>query len=350
MSGRILKYPYVRAISAVVPSNTADLRALYTVYGNRQIDNIIKGTGIQRTTYNDPHLTASDYAVHAAEYLLNETGFPREEIDGLVFISEMSDHIIPNTASIMQHKMRLPNSCMTFEIRSGCPGYVYGLFQAFMLVESGYCNNVLLCVGRAATQYVNEKDRSLRMVLGDAASASLVCSGEADSAFSFYSDGGGAESLMIPAGGDRMPRQKDVTDVLEFDDDGNGRTKEDLYMNGMDIMAFVMGKVPGVVRKVLTDISWGQDEIDLYAMHQVNRIIIKALAGQLKVPLEKMPLSISETGNCGASSIPLMLCNLYAGKNSGLKKTIVCGYGSGLSIAAGAMDLSRACILPTIKL
>lgn len=351
MKDRIFTRAQVAAIAAVTPKQHLSLRDLAAQFGDSDLERIISATGIQEVTVAEEGMTSADYAYAAAQRLLAETGVPASEIDGLLFLTESPDYIIPNTAAVLQERLGLRNDTVNMDLRYGCAGYVYGLFQASLLIESGYCKNVLLLAGDTISHYINEHDRSLRMVNGDAACATLITASDTEtrSCYSFFVDGSGLNSLLIPAGGRRMPAQAGVTDVLEYDEDGNGRTLENLYMNGMDIMVFAIRKVPALVEKLLTQTGWTRNEVDLYAFHQANTLILDRITRTLKVPREKVPLSMAHTGNCGFDSIPLMLCNEYAGVNEGFQRVIACGFGAGLIAAAGALDLSRTKIIGTFE-
>ena len=221
-----------------------------------------------------------------------------------------------------------------------------------MLIETGFCNQVLILAGDTVSKYTNERDRSLKMVLGDAACATLVSVSEKNikSSFTFFVDGKGTEKLIIPAGALRMPKVPGVTDVLEFDEDGNGRTKEDLYMSGMDVMVFALHEAPKLIKKLMTKMQWTDDDVSIYAVHQANKMIIDRIIKNLNTNESKIPVDMRYTGNTGFVSIPLMLCNLYSGVNPNLDKVVACGFGSGFIAAAGAIDLSETNIIKTIKI
>lgn len=338
----------IAAISTVLPPKTLNLMDLASEYPDYDIEKVIKGTGVKSVSIAEEGITSSDLSIAAAKRIFEKNIIKPEEIDGIVFVSETVDYIIPHTAAIIQDKLGVSKNAMTFDLHFGCPGYVYGLFQAFMMIETGFCKNVLLCAGDTVSKLVNPMDRALRMVIGDAGSATLIQNrGDIRSTFSFYTDGGGYKNLIVPAGGFRKPIKSGVTDILEYDADGNARTQEDLYMNGMEIMVFALHEVKKVIQDNLDKIKWSNDEVDLYALHQANEIMVKRIAKQLKVSPEKVPISMEKTGNTGFVSIPLMLTNLYAGKNESLSKVIACGFGAGLAIACGALDLSDTVILPT---
>lgn len=341
----------ISAVSAVTPKHRMPLMEFADVFGEKEIERISAATGIREVTIADKELTSADYAYEAALRLIGETGTDIRGIDGLLFLTESPDYIIPNTAAVLQERLGMRNDTVNMDLRYGCAGYVYGLFQASLLVTSGYCDKVLFLAGDTVSRYINPNDRSLRMVNGDAACATLIerTDEPVSGIFRFYVDGSGKNSLYIPAGGCRIPHKAGVTDVLDYDEDGNGRTKEDLYMNGMDIMLFAIRRVPGLVTGILEDAGWEKDEVDLFAFHQANKLIIDKMTRTLKLPAGKVPLCLDRTGNCGFDSIPLMMCTMYPGVTPSFKKVVACGFGAGLIAAAGALDLSKTTFIKTFE-
>ena len=345
---KIFSTPIIEAISCVLPKNKLVLRDLGELYGIDTVKKICRATGISELRIASKDMTSADYCLKAAENLFATVGVSPDDIEGLVFVTTTPDYIIPHTSAIMQDKLGIPTSALTFDINYGCAGYVYGLFQSFLLVESGYCKKVLLCVGDTESKYINEKDRSLRMVIGDAGTATLIeaNNNSTPSAFTFFTDGSGARHIIVPAGGCRVPKTIGVTDQMHYDEDGNGRTAENLYMNGMEVMTFALHDVCGVLIDALKLLSLRKDDIDLFAFHQANAFIVHNLAQQLKVEKSKVPFGAELTGNTSCSSIPSMLATLYSGINVAFRQVAVCGFGTGLSCAAGIVDLSKTVVLP----
>ena len=339
------------AVSSVTPKNRINLRDYGEKYGNELVDRIIDSTGISEVAVAPKEQTCSDLCVESALHLFKEKNILPNEIDGLVYVSETSDYIAPTTAAILQDRLDLPKSCIVFEIHLSCSGYVYGLFQASMMIECGYCHKVLLLVGSTMTRYMNGEDRAMQMISGDAASASLLCYSEYGKRlrFVFYSDGAGYKGLFIPAGGIRMPIQHGITDILEYDQEGNGRTNENLIMDGMAIMVFSTRIAPKLIGELLELEGISTEELDLLLLHQANRIIVERIGKILKISPEKVPLGLATTGNTGLTSVPLMLCNQYTGVNQNMHKCVICGYGSGLVAAACTIDLSETEFLATIE-
>lgn len=349
MKDVIFHHAKIDSIAAVTPKKRVPLSAFAESFGAEEIKKVTRLTGIEEVSVAEEDKTASDYCVEAARRLMEDRGLTGADLDGLVYVTETPDHIIPATAPALQHRLGLAKDTVNLDLRCSCSGFIYGLFQASMLVETGCCERVLVMAGNTSSRLVNPLDRALLMVTGDAACAAVVAKSEADNpvAFSFYVDGGSMKSIFVPAGGSRMPIRKGVTDVLEMDEDGNGHTLEDLRMDGMAIMVFAVRTATSLIKNVMKTMNWTADEVNLFAVHQANKLIVDRIAKGIKADSAKMPVSIQHTGNCGLVSVPLVLCNEFPGVHPELKRVVACGFGSGLIAAACALDLSGTRILGT---
>lgn len=342
----------ITAIASALPNEILKLETLSEVYGEDTVRKIISNTGISEVRVSPSEKISSDYCVAAAQKIFSETEISPEIIDAIIFVTETPDYFVPHTSAILQSRLKLPNRVISMDINYGCAGYVYGIFQASLLIESCYCKNVLLCVGDTPTKFINSQDKALRMVFGDAGSATILSEKNSaqDSAFNFFTDGEQANNLIVQAGGFRMPHKAGVTDILKFDENGNGRTLENISMDGMGVMNFVLQNVRRVILDTLKILNLPPSEIDLFALHQANILISKYLTQRLKVAAEKVPFGAGKTGNTTCVSIPLMLSTLFAGENPNLKKVVICGFGTGLTCAAGVVDLSDTKIFAPIQI
>ncbi len=339
----------LQTVAAVTPAKRLSLLDFADEFGESALKRIEKLTGIEEVSIAEEGMTSADYCCEAARILFDETGIKPGEVESLVYVTETPDYIIPATAPIIQHRLGISNDTINLDLRCSCAGFVYGLFQSFMLIECGACDNVLLLVGNTPSRYVNLKDRALLMVTGDAAGAILLTKSKTDNptSFSFYVDGGGYKHIYIPAGGSRMPIQKGITDVLEYDDEGNGHTLENLTMNGLEVMNFAVRHGKDLINNVMSDMCWTPDDVDLFAIHQANEMMVKRIAKGVKADMTKVPISLKHTGNCGLVSIPLTLCNTFEGVRPELKKAVACGFGSGLIAAACATCLADTNFIKT---
>lgn len=331
----------IKAVSAWLPQNTLEMTSLSKEYGAQEVETVMRTTGIARVRIADSNVCASDMCQFAAESLLEKEGVNVNEIDGLVFVSQTSDWIIPSTAVALQERLGLSKDTVCIDIHYGCSGYIYGIFQAATWIHSGACKTVLVLAGDTSSRMVNLNDRSLRMVFGDCGTATLVTSGSNDVGFHIQSDGSGSDSLIIPAGGYRLPISKE-TSQLRWDDDKNGRTQNDLYMNGMDIFKFAITAVPRNIKALLEQMNWDIDEVGLFALHQANEFMVSFIQKKLKVREELVPINCHEYGNTGPATIPLLLSEICSKDHRfDLTKVIMSGFGIGLSWGSIATDLTE---------
>ena len=160
------------------------------------------------------------------------------------------------------------------------------------------------------------------------------------------SDGSGAGFLIIPAGGARYPSNENSSIATERED-GNIRSDENLFMDGMEIMNFCLREVPPVINDLLSFTGWEKDEVGVFALHQANKFILQYLQKKLKVPKETVPIAMQLTGNTGPASIPLMLSIEHERlqKENRLEKAVLAAFGVGLSWGAIGLNLSKTKIL-----
>ncbi len=331
----------IRAVGAWLPPKVLELRSLGELYGATEVENIIRTTGVERVRLAAEDMTSADMCQKAADYLFEKEGIDREIIDGLVFVSQTTDWILPATSIALQHRLGLSQDVVCMDVHYGCSGYVYGLFQAATWINSGACNNVLVLAGDTTSRMINPNDKSLRLVFGDCGTATLISGGSTPIGFRIQSDGSGADRLIVPAGGFRLPISEE-TSVLEWDEDKNGRTQNDLYMDGMAILKFAITKVHPQINSLIEDMSWEKENIGFYGLHQANEFMVNYVRKKLKVDSALVPIDVRNYGNTGPATLPLLLSDVCSGKHTfNLEKTIMSGFGVGLSWGSVASNLSN---------
>lgn len=342
-----LKNVFIEATTTVVGSVEVDLRSKFGIYGESELNKIIGVTGIEKVRYADAEI-ASDLCFSAADRLFNQLNIDKDQIDGLLFVSQTRDYIIPSTAPLLQHRLGLREDIVAMDIPYGCTGYIYGLYVASMMISTGSCRKVLVLAGDVNSKTINHLDRSLTMVFGDAGSATVVSSNSDQKMyFNIKTDGSGYNKLIIPAGGFRNP-STDQTRLVTVREGGNARSDDDLFMDGMSVFNFAITKVPKLLSETLVNCGLSISDIDLFAFHQANEIMLKYIAKSIKIPQAIAPFHAKYFGNTGPASIPLLLSSNYFGeKSNNLKSVIACGFGVGLSWGASVFDLSISKILET---
>lgn len=322
----------IKGVCASVPASREDNIA-YPHLGKEDIAKLIELTGIEERRVAPAEMCTSDLCLAAAEKLLAELQWQKSEIEVLVFVSQTPDYILPNTAPVLQDKLGLPKSCIAFDIPLGCSGYVYGLsVVAGMMKASGLQKGLLLC-GDTITKYISETDKSAKPLFGDAGSATALAAADETEVmhFDLGTDGSGYKAIIIPNGAARNPVTKESLEV-KMVEDGISRNSCQLVLEGMDVFSFGITTVPKAVAGLLEHFSLNNDSIDYFIFHQANLMMNKMIGKKLKVPAEKMPMSLAKFGNTSCTTLPLtMVTAIRQTLQQQHNRLLLCGFGVGLS-------------------
>jgi len=301
-----MKKAYIKAISYYLPEKVLDNEEIAKAFPEWTVDKIEKKIGIKQRHITKDGETASDLAVKAAESLFQESKVNRETIDYLIFVSQSPDYHLPTTACLIQTRLGLSHRLAVLDLNLGCNGFVTGLSVAKAVIVSGQAKNVLLLTAETYSKYMHERDKSNRTIFGDGAAATWVSTeGMAEIGnFVIGTDGAGAENLIVKTGGARHP--KPLND-LKFDDFGNPRSSDNLYMDGPAILNYSLESIPTLFNDVLAKNSLEKDDIDLHVYHQANIFLADLERRKLKIDKEKYYINIENTGNTVSSTIPMAL-------------------------------------------
>lgn len=121
-------------------------------------------------------------------------------------------------------------------------------------------------------------------------------------------------------------------------------------MNGDDVFIFSMKKVPALFKEFFTENGCTLDDYDYCILHQANLMILNTVAKKLKLPPEKMPVSLDIYGNTDGPSIPVSIVDLIDRRNPPKEHMhlITSGFGIGLSWCIADFELDKADVLPPI--
>jgi len=299
------------------------------------VDRIYCKTGISARHVAARDETAGDLGRQAAEKLLKRGLVPNDQIDYVLYCTQSPDQFLPSTACILQDQLGLGRHVGALDFNLGCSGYVYGLQLAKVLIETRSARNVLLVTADTYNKYIHPRDRTVRTLIGDAATATLVgAAGEGPGEirdFILGTDGSGAENLIVPSGGSRLPRSAETAKEV-VDDADCVRSLDNLYMNGQAIFAFAMNTVPGLVKALLQRSGLSADQLDWYVYHQANKFMLENLAMCSRIPAEKMVYHLETVGNTVSSSIPLAIqAYVLAEKIRPGQTMMLIGFGVGYS-------------------
>lgn len=336
----------IAAIASVVGSDRHTLGEGSSFKGSdsRNLAKLKELMGLHERYVASRSTTAGDLCGEAAEQLFSANVSKREEIGAVIMVTQTPDYIMPATAAVIHGKLGLPAECAAFDVNLGSSGYVYGLWLAFQMVETGSVSKVLLLGGDTLDRLASSNDKATGALFGDAGSATIVerAEGDSPSFFSVGTDGKSYRHLIVPAGGFRQPKT-DATRIEQTDSQGNRRSPEHLYMDGSAIFAFSTIKAPAEVKRVLAAAGEEIANVDYLLFHQANKYIISTIMRGLQLPLSKTPYQVVEKyGNLSVASIPVSVCEVLRDEiMRERRRVILCGFGVGLSWATCLLDLEN---------
>ncbi len=343
-----IKNVKMTGVAMTVPDNlvqTTDIDLFSADEAVTFIDNV----GIEKRYVAPEGVCASDLCASAAENLISDLNWNKEEIDILIFESVTGDYKTPPTSCILQERLGLPSSTFCMDIPMGCCGFMYAVNVAANMLSSGNVKKALLLVGDTATKMGSQKDKSRVPLFGDCGAAITL---EYDPnakpiIIEFNTLGSGHQALMTPHGGFRNP----ITEKsFVYEDFGNGIVRAPMHalINGMNVLAFAISHPPKSVAKFIDDY---QIDMDYFLVHQANKMIVDRVVKKLKVDSAIVPTNLSYMGNTGGASIPsLMVTELREQlTTSNTQKLLMSSFGLGLTWGTMYMKTSNLCIPKLIK-
>lgn len=328
----------ISGLACAVPNHKVMTDSYREHFGDAIVDRFKSATGIESRYISDGTQTTSDLSFVAAEALMKEKGLTGEDFDAVILITQTGDYKIPSTAYVLHKRLGIKNDCLVFDINLGCSGFVNGVYLIAGLIESGTIHRALLLVGDSDTNHQVTEDTSFTMMFGDASSATIIEKGEGTIRGMIRSDGEGFNTLITPIPGARFPGVATPEEA--------GLKKK---MDGDDVFLFTITKVPRLFKEFYQTFECDANCFDYFVLHQANLMIVNQIAKKLKLPSEKVPISLGEYGNTDGASVPVGIVDLceHLDETKTLK-LITSGFGIGLSWGIVSFDLDSRDVLPMI--
>lgn len=322
----------LKGIAAAVPSQE-ESNWDYDLLTESEKKLLIKTTGVEKRRRAPKGMATSDLCFAAAEKLLEELKWDKDEVDALIFVSQSSDYYLPATAIILQDRLGLPKSCLAFDIGLGCSGYVYGLSVLGSILSASGLKKALLMAGDVSTATCSVEDKSTYPLFGDAGTVTAIQFDDtaAPITFSLNSDGSGYKAIIILDGGVRNLASPESFELKEI---GKGikRAGLNLALNGLDVFNFSVTEIPASIKEFLQKTEKQPEDFDYFVMHQANKLMNETIRKKTAFPVEKVPYSISKYGNTSSASIPLTIVSELKDKIAdGETEFLLAGFGVGLS-------------------
>ena len=294
-------------------------------------------TGIRERRIAAPEQASSDLAFEAARMALENAKVAADEVDLIVCATLSPDMPFPATGCIVQDMLGAKKAA-AFDLEAGCSGFIYGLAVAQAFIIGGIYKTVLVIGTDVMSRMVNWKDRDTCVLFGDGAGAVVLKPVESGGILSVHlgSDGSGADTLLVPAGGSRMPFSQETFD----------RNLQYIHMSGGEVFKFAVKAMCNATKQVLEGAGLKPEDIGFLVPHQANTRIIESAAKRLKLPMEKVVVTVDRYGNNSTASVPLALEEAVKdGRIKDGQNVILVGFGAGLTWGAVAMRWVSSCSL-----
>ena len=300
-------------------------------------ERLVRNIGIQTRRLCTEQQCFSDLALIAAEKLLADLHWQREEIGALIVVTQSPDYLYPATAIILQDRLGLPPTTIAFDVNLGCSGYPFGLHLLGSMIAAGGVKKGLLLIG----------DKTFKVkdpLFSDAGTATALefDTGAPPMHFDLNSDGSGYRAIIRTVGGHREPYSPEHL-APQYDEHGNPFGPDYLQLDGPAVLSFSTQRVPPAVERLLGYAQVSKDEVDYFVFHQANRMINETIRKKLGLPAEKVPSTLHDYGNTSGASLPVtMTARLHEALSGKRHKLLLAGFGIGLSWGTAIADVEGA--------
>ncbi|MDQ2070722.1 beta-ketoacyl-ACP synthase III [Natronospira bacteriovora] len=252
-------------------------------------------TGIERRHIAADGETTCDLCEHAARNAMEMAGVGPEDIDLIIVGTTTPDQIFPNVGCLLQE--RLGNRGVpAIGLEAACSGFIYGLSIADKFIRTGAAKRALVVGAETLSRFIDWTDRSTCVLFGDGAGAVVLEASDEPGIISthIHADGGYKDLLYFPSGVSKG-----------FNDLKSG--KDFVQMKGNEVFRVAITTLGRIARETLAANNMSNDDIDWLIPHQANLRIIEATAKKLKMPMERVILTVQDHGNTSAASVPMAL-------------------------------------------
>ncbi len=273
------------------------------ILSNAELERMVETTHqwiVDRTGIHQRHIAAEgqttcDLAEQAARRAIGAAGLQAADIDLIIVATTTPDLVFPSTACLLQQRLD-SHGCAAFDLQAVCTGFVYALTIADKFITTGAARNALVVGAETLSRILDWQDRSTCVLFGDGAGAVVLSASEEAGILSthLHADGDYQHLLKVPGG---------ISSGYDAFADG----KPTVRMQGNEVFKVAVNTLGRIVDETLTANHMEKEDIDWLVPHQANTRIIAATAKKLKLPMERVILTVDRHGNTSAASVPLAL-------------------------------------------
>ncbi len=285
---------------------------------------IVERTGIQARHFAEPDVTSSMLGVKAARRAIEAAGLQADDIDLIICATSTPDMVFPSAACLIQRELGI-HGCPAFDVQAVCSGFIYALTVADSMIRSGASRRALVIGAEVFSRLLDFKDRTTCVLFGDGAGAVVLEASDQPGIVSscLHADGRHADLLNVPGNVSGGQILGDAT----------------LKMDGQAVFKLAVTVLDKAAHEVLDAAGRDAGCIDWLIPHQANLRIMQGTAKKLKLPYDKIVVTVDQHGNTSAASIPLALDHAVRSGQVQRGQTLMLeGVGGGFTWGAVLVD------------
>jgi 3-oxoacyl-[acyl-carrier-protein] synthase-3 len=302
-----------------------DMVALLAERGVETSDDwIVERTGIRARHFAADGVFVSDLAAEACRQAMAAAKLAPGEIDLIIVATSTPDMVFPSSAAILQHKLGIAG-CPVFDVQAVCSGFIYALTVANAMIQTGSASKALVVGAEVFSRILDFNDRTTCVLFGDGAGAVVLEASDTPGilATDIHADGKHTGILCVPG---HVSGGAVLGDPL-------------LKMDGQAVFKLAVGVLEETARAVLTKAGRTAADIDWLVPHQANIRIMQSAARKLRLPMDKVVVTVDQHGNTSAASIPLALDHaVRAGQVKRGDTVMLEGVGGGFTWGSVLLD------------
>jgi len=252
-------------------------------------------TGIERRHLASEDQTTCDLAEAAARRAMHAANVGPADVDLIALGTTTPDQVFPNTACLLQSRLKILGP-PAIQVEAACTGFIYALSIADKFIRLGEAKCALVIGAECLSRLVDWTDRGTCVLFGDGAGAVVLGPSERPGILSthLHANGEYADLLFYPTG----PSRKHNAAVAQ---------QTAIHMKGAEVFKVAVNTLATVIEETLSANGIDRSAIDWLLPHQANLRLIEAVARKLRLPMERVIVTVREHGNTSAASIPLAL-------------------------------------------
>jgi 3-oxoacyl-[acyl-carrier-protein] synthase-3 len=203
--------------------------------------------------------------------------------------------VFPSTACLLQQRLDIHGPA-AFDVQAVCTGFIYALSIADKFIRTGAASKALVVGAETLSRIIDWTDRGTCVLFGDGAGAVVLAASDKPGILSthLHADGQYESLLNVPAG-------------ISSGYDRVQKGEAFIHMQGNEVFRVAVNTLGRIVDETLAANNLRQEDIDWLVPHQANIRIIEATARKLRMPLDRVVITVDQHGNTSAASVPLAL-------------------------------------------